>query len=72
MHVALTFKNWMHDVHDDTLKAAQNTGQMLHQKSFWGIVAIVALIVSLFMLIAFFGDNTIMDYQTPPLPYGGF
>ena len=70
MHADLSFRHWMHHVHDGSAKVAHYTGHMLHEKSFWGILAIVALIAALFTLVVLFGENAMQGYRGT-LPYGG-
>jgi len=72
MHMEPTVKSWMHHVHDDAVRVAHYTNHMFHEKSFWGIVAIIALLAGLFTLIAFSGNETFLDYQSVPMPHGGY
>ena len=70
MHTSPTLKNGMHHFHDGSVKAVHFTGHLLHEKSFWAIVAILALIVGLFTLLVLFGSGTPM--QNYPIPYGPY
>jgi len=70
MHTDSNIRIWMHHVHDSTVRVAHYTEHMLHEKSFWGIVGIVALIATLFTLVVLYGEN-MMQSQRSILPFGG-
>ena len=70
MNTSPTLKNGMHHLHDGSVKAMHYTGHLLHEKSFWAIVAITALIVGLFTMIILFGSDTTM--QNYSIPYGRY
>ncbi len=71
MHASMTFRQWMHHVHSGTVKATHFTGHLLHEKSFWGILAILMLIAGLFTLVVLFGGDSIpQNYYLPLAPYG--
>ena len=70
MHTDSSFKHWMHHLHDDGVRVAHFTGHMLHEKSFWGILAIVAVMITLFTLVVLFGEDAMEGYRGT-LPYGG-
>jgi hypothetical protein len=61
-------KDWAHHAHDDAVRAAHMTSHMLHERSFWGIVLILAMLTGLLAMIAFFGDDSLMDYRNMPVP----
>ncbi|MEE9368388.1 MAG: hypothetical protein V3V05_05940 [Pontiella sp.] len=66
MHTATTLKTGMHHFHDDSVNAMHYIGHLLHEKSFWAIVAITALIVGLSSLIILFGSgNNDTELQHP-------
>ena len=72
MKAAPTFKHWMHVIHDDSVKVLYFSNHVLHEKSFWGIVAILGLLAILITLVVLFGKFAPMeDYQfmTPYGPY---
>jgi hypothetical protein len=70
MHTSTTVRLWMHHFHDGSVKAAHYTGHLFHEKAFWSIVVILALITGLFTLIAFNGnDTTMQNYYFPYGPY---
>ena len=70
MHTAPTLKNGMHHVHDGSVKAVHFVGHLLHEKSFWGILALIALFAALLTLAALFGnDATMKNYHIPYGPY---
>lgn len=69
MHTAPTIKNWMHHVHDDAVKVAHYTEHMLHEKSFWGIVLILALVAGLFTAIVLFGNAVGTELYNNPMLY---
>lgn len=71
MHAGSTIKEWMHQLHDETVKAAHFTGHMVHEKAFWGILAILAMIAALFTLVVLFGSSTAHDFSLP-IPYGTY
>ena len=52
------------------MTAAHYTGHLFHEKSFWGILVVVALIAGLLLLITLLGDNIDMkNFTTPYRPY---
>ena len=69
MHATTTIKHWMHHLHDSTAKVAHLTGHMLHEKNFWGIVAILAMIAGLFALIMLHGGHAPLRYYATPQIY---
>lgn len=62
----------MHRMHDGSIKAAHCTGHMFHEKKFWAIVAILALVAGLFTLIALNGGGSWAQEYGIPLPYGSY
>lgn len=72
MHASETAKHWMHNAHDGSIKAAHFTGHLLHEKSFWAILGILALIAGTFALLVFLGNNAPLQNYRVPLPYGPF
>ncbi len=68
MYLLTTAKYGKYSVHDERLKVARYMGYLLHEKSFWGMVAILALIAGMLTLIAWFGSNPIL--QNYYIPYG--
>lgn len=62
----------MHRLHDEGAKITHMTGHMLHERSFWGILAILAVLTLLFTLIIMFGDEIPNYEMAPPTPYGYF
>ncbi len=69
MNTATTFKHWMHHLHDSGARAACYSGHLLHERSFWIILAFVALTAGLFALIAYSGYGSAMqEYYRMPLP----
>jgi hypothetical protein len=70
MHTSPTLKTGMHHFHDSSVNARHYIGHLLHEKSFWGIMAITALIVGLITMIILFSSGTTMqNYSTPYGPY---
>jgi hypothetical protein len=70
MHTSPTLKLRMHHFHDSSVNAMHYIGHLLHEKSFWAIVAITALIVGFFTMIILFGSGTTMqNYSSPYGPY---
>ena len=69
MNTANPFKHWMHHAHDSSAKAAHYTGHLLHERSFWAILAFVALTAGLLALVAIFGRDATMQeyYRMPPM-----
>jgi hypothetical protein len=65
-------KNWMHHMHDEGLKATHYTTHMLHERSFWGIMAILALIAALFTIIVIYGNNAALQEYSAPIPYAPY
>jgi hypothetical protein len=69
MTPAENIKTWAHHVHDNAGKVAHMTTRMIHERSFWGMVLILALIAGMFAMVILLGDNTVfMDYRTVPMP----
>ena len=72
MKVEYTFKHWMHVMHDDGAKVLHFSNHVLHEKSFWGIVAILGLLAILVTLVVMFGELEPMEeyrFMTPHGPY---
>ena len=72
MKVEYTFKHWMHVMHDDGVKVLHFSSHVLHEKSFWGIVAILGLLAILVTLVVMFGELEPMEeyrFMTPHVPY---
>lgn len=67
--MAPTIKHWMHHVHDDAVKVAHSTEHMLHEKSFWGIVLILALLAGFFTAIVLFGNAAGTEFYNSPMIY---
>lgn len=59
----------MHVAHDGSVRVAQRSNHMLHEKSFWEIVAVWGLIALLFTLLVLFGENTFLQEYSVPAPY---
>ena len=72
MHTVSTVRNWMHQLHDGSAKMAHWTGHLFHEKSFWGIVAILAVLVAAFALMVFYGNRVPMEEFSVPIRYGPF
>lgn len=72
MHATTTAKHWMHNFHDSGVKAAHFTGHLLHEKSFWAIMGILALIVGIFTLLVFLGSHAPLQDYRAPIPYGPY
>ncbi|VGO19169.1 hypothetical protein [Pontiella sulfatireligans] len=72
MHANDTVRIWMHQMHDGTVKAAHATGHMFHEKAFWGIVLIAALLAGLFTAIVLLGNNAVLPRYSVPMPYGTY
>ena len=70
MHTSTTLKHWVHQFHDGSVKVAHYTGHMLHEKAFWAILAILALIAGIFTMLVFFGNSPMM--QNYGVPYGPY
>ena len=70
MHTTNTLRHWAHNFHGHSAKAAHYTGHLLHEKSFWGILIVAALLTGLLILIASLGDN--IDAKTFTVPYGPY
>lgn len=68
MHAMPTLKHWMHQLHDEGIKIAHYTGHMVHEKSFWGILAFVLIAVALFTLLIATGNDTTL-HNMPIYPY---
>lgn len=72
MHTVSTVRHWMHQLHDESAKVAHWTGYLLHEKSFWGIVAILAVLAGAFALLVLYGKQIPMLEYSVPFRYGPF
>ena len=72
MHPSPTLKHWIHHFHDSSARAVHSASHLLHEKSFWGIFGILALIVGLLTLIAFLGRTTTLQNYGVPVPYSPY
>ncbi|VGO11644.1 hypothetical protein PDESU_00189 [Pontiella desulfatans] len=70
MHTVSTIRNWTHLIHDEGVKITHICVNLLHEKSFWGILAILAVLGLLFKLILLFGDKMPLREFGIPSPYG--
>ncbi|MEA2069127.1 MAG: hypothetical protein U9P12_08005 [Verrucomicrobiota bacterium] len=70
MHTESSGRHWMHLLRKDGAKVAHMAGHMLHEKSFWGILAILAMIALLVTLVVLFGTDVHMQEYGIPIPYG--
>ena len=70
MHTSSTLKQWTHMFHDGSAKVAHYTGHLLHEKSFWGILALLVLLAGALVLIAIFGDD--IATKSFNMPYGPY
>jgi hypothetical protein len=71
MHTVSTVREWMHQLHDESAKVAHWTGHLLHEKSFWGIVAILAVLAVVFTLLVLYGKQLAMQEYSAPFRYYG-
>ena len=72
MHSSTTRRHWVRHFHDGSVKAVHYTGHLLHEKSFWAIMIILALITGIVALLAYLSSEApIQDYRMP-IPYGTF
>jgi hypothetical protein len=62
----------MHHFHDGGVRAVHYTGHMLHEKTFWAILGILALVAGLFTLIVLYGGDVTMQHYSVPVPYGPY
>lgn len=69
MHMTATMKDWMHHVHEESVRVGHKAVQMLHEKSFWAMLAIVALLTTLFSMLLMYGNNNLMQHYSIPMPY---
>lgn len=72
MHASTTVKHWVHHFHDNSAKAVHYAGHLLHEKSFWAILAILALIAGIFTMIVLLGSDAPLQNYRIPLPYGPY
>jgi len=72
MHTVSTIRHWMHLLHDESAKMTHWTGHLLHERSFWGILAISALIAAAFVLLILYGKQLPMEQYNVPIRYGPF
>jgi hypothetical protein len=70
MHASSSIHDWMRVAHDSGGKVVRFTGHLLHEKSFWAILAIVVALAGLFALVAYFGNDASMRDFNMPMPYG--
>jgi hypothetical protein len=70
MHAVSTIKHWVHQLHDEGARVARQGSHVFHERSFWGIVAIMAIIALLFALVVLFGNRFPIQHYGIPTPYG--
>ncbi|WP_372809117.1 hypothetical protein [Pontiella sp.] len=70
MHTDSTVKHWMHVMHDEGARMSHSFMHVLHEKSFWGIVSIIAVLALLLTLIVLFGEKVPIHEYGIPSPYG--
>lgn len=63
MNTNPALRHWMHYLHDESGKFMHFTEHMLHEKAFWGVLAIVTLMV----LAALFAMLIHTDNHSPLL-----
>ncbi len=70
MKTQTTFKHWMHYFHDSSVKAAHHASHLLHEGSFWAILAFAVLTAGLIALVVLFGDSSALPeyYRMPIAP----
>ena len=59
---------WMQQFHQGTERAVHMTGYLVHEKSFWAIVAILVGIAALISLLMIFGQNSVLENYHAPIP----
>lgn len=72
MNAAVTMRHWMHQLHDGSVKTLHVAGHLFHEKSFWGIVIILAMLTALFTLLVLFGKYIPMEKYSIPTHYGPY
>lgn len=72
MHTLTTFKHWAHLFHDESTKVLNISNQMLHEKSFWGIVIITATIAIIFTILTLIAPDATKTYYNIPSMYGPY
>ena len=70
MHATSTFKHWAHHLHDEGARIIRLWEHVLHEKSFWGMVAIIAVAALLFALVVLLGNRFPSQQFGIPSPYG--
>jgi hypothetical protein len=70
MHATSTIKHWAHHLHDGGVRIFRQGEHVLHEKSFWGIVAIIAAAALLFALVVLLGNRFPPQQLGIPAPYG--
>jgi hypothetical protein len=69
MHANPTFKHWIHQIHDESIRLRHMTGHVLHERSFWTIAFIVLMLAVLFSLLILAGNNATTQFNDYPLRY---
>jgi hypothetical protein len=68
MHAAPRVKQWMHLLHDESVRIAHFTEHLVHEKAFWAFLGIVTVMALLFSLLLLLGDENAIDYRAYPFP----
>ena len=66
MNTTQAFRYWMRQVHDESARIMHLTVRMVHEKEFWGMVGILALITALSTVLMHWGHNSMLEFQTYP------
>mgnify|MGYP001079043681 CR=1 FL=1 len=64
MHTTSPLRHGVHVLHEGGLKVFHATGQLMHDKRYWGVLALIALAVALITLAVNYGS------PLPPIEYG--
>jgi hypothetical protein len=70
MHTVSSVRQWMHLMHDEGVRVAHVSMHVLHEKSFWGIVSILAVLALLLTLIVLLGEKLPAYEYGIPSPHG--
>ena len=70
MNTAPVIRNVLHHLHDGAAKATHATSHLFHEKAFWALLAVVALIAALFALVVIYGQGNVMP--STPMPFAPY
>lgn len=71
MHTAEIMKNWMHHIHDDSIKVMYKAEHLMHESAFWAIALTFLFMAVSIALLLIYGKDANPSELTMPFPYYG-